>query len=76
MLNLESESPYVLEFLFHIFHQVLFPYTTGKEIKQTTILWSLEKRMATLSSIFAWRIPWTEESSRLQFMWSQRVGHD
>ena len=26
----------------------------------------LEKRMATHSSILAWRIPWTEESGRLQ----------
>ena len=33
----------------------------------------LEQGMATHSSIFAWRIPWTEESSRLQSMGSQRV---
>ena len=26
----------------------------------------LEKEMATHSSILAWRIPWTEESGRLQ----------
>ena len=36
----------------------------------------LEKEMATRSSIFAWRIPWTEEPGRLQFTGSQRVGHD
>ena len=36
----------------------------------------LEKVMATLSSILAWRIPWTEEPGRLQFMESQRVRHD
>ena len=36
----------------------------------------LEKEMATHSSTFAWKIPWTEEPSRLQFMGSQRVGHD
>ena len=36
----------------------------------------LEKRMATHSSILAWRIPWTEEPGRLQSMGSQRVGHD
>ena len=36
----------------------------------------LEKGMATLSSILAWRIPWTEEPSRLQSMGLQRVGHD
>ena len=28
----------------------------------------LEKRMATHSSILAWRIPWTEEPGRLQSM--------
>ena len=31
----------------------------------------LEKEMATHSSIFAWRIPWTEEPGRLQSMGSQ-----
>ena len=36
----------------------------------------LEKEMATHSSILAWRIPWGEESVRLQSMGSQRVGHD
>ena len=33
----------------------------------------LEKGTATLSIIVAWRIPWTEEPSRLQSMGSQRV---
>ena len=36
----------------------------------------LEKGMATHSSIPAWKIPWMEESGRLQSMGSQRVGHD
>ena len=36
----------------------------------------LEKEMATHSSILAWKIPWTEEPGRLQFMGSQRIGHD
>ena len=36
----------------------------------------LEKDMATHSSIFAWRITWTEEPGRLQSMGSQRAGHD
>ena len=36
----------------------------------------LEKVMAIHSSIIAWKIPWTEEPSRLQSMGSQRVGHD
>ena len=36
----------------------------------------LEKEMATLSSIVAWRIPWMEEPGRLQSTGSQRVRHD
>ena len=32
--------------------------------------------MATHSSTLAWKIPWTEEPSRLQSMGSLRVGHD
>ena len=36
----------------------------------------LEKEMATHSSIFAWKIPLTEEPGGLQFMGSQRVRHD
>ena len=36
----------------------------------------LEEKMATHSSILAWRIPWTEEPGGLKSMGSQRVGHD
>ena len=36
----------------------------------------LEQGMATLSSILAWRIPWTEEPGGLQSMGLQRVEHD
>ena len=36
----------------------------------------LEKETATHVSTVAWKIPWTEEADRLQFMRSQRVGHD
>ena len=35
-----------------------------------------QKEMATHSSILAWRIPRTEEPSGLQFMGSQKVGHN
>ena len=37
---------------------------------------SLEKKMATHSSILAWRIPRTEEPGGLQSMGSKRVGHN
>ena len=33
----------------------------------------LEKKMATHSSILAWRLPWTEEPGELQSTGSQRV---
>ena len=36
----------------------------------------LKKKMATHSSILAWRIPQTEEPGRIQSMGSKRVGHD
>ena len=37
---------------------------------------SLEKEMATHSSILAWRIPCTEDPGMLQSMELQRVGRD
>ena len=46
------------------------------------LVWSLgqenplEKGMATHSTILAWRIPWTEEPGRLQFIGSQKVRHN
>ena len=36
----------------------------------------LEKKMATHSSILAWKIPWVEELGGLQSMGSQRIEHD
>ena len=36
----------------------------------------LEKKMATHSSILAWKTPWMENPGGLQFIESQRVGHD
>ena len=35
-----------------------------------------EKEMATHSSTLVWKIPWTEESGRLQSMGSLRVGQN
>ena len=49
---------------------------------QETRVWSLgredplEKEMATHSNTLAWKIPWTEEPSRLQSVGSQRVRRD
>ena len=48
------------------------------ETQIRTLGWEdpLEKRMATHSSIPAWRIPWKAEPGGLQSMGSERVGHD
>ena len=37
---------------------------------------SLEEGTETLTSVLAWRIPWTEDPGRLQSMGSQKVGHN
>ena len=37
---------------------------------------TFNERVATHSSILAWRIPWTEEPGGLLSMGSHRVGHD
>ena len=37
---------------------------------------TLEKEMATHSSILAWKISWTEEPGGLQSMGSQKVWHN
>ena len=36
----------------------------------------VEEETTTHSSILPWRIPWTEETGRLQSMELQRTGHD
>ena len=51
---------------------------TMQETRVQSLGWEylLEKEMATLSSILARRIPWTEEPGGLQSMGLQRVGHN
>ena len=58
--------------------QLVKSLPTMQESQVRALGWEdpLEEGMATHSSILAWRIPWTEEPSRLQSMGSQRVGHD
>ena len=49
-----------------------------KETQLLSLDWEdpLEKGMATHSSIFAWRISWTEEPDGLQSIGLHRVEHD
>ena len=64
---------------------MVFP--VGSEAKNTPAkykiqVWSLgredplEKKMSTHPSIFAWEMPWMEETDGLQSMGSQRARHD
>ena len=62
----------------HIYIHTLLALTVNNlpGMQKTQVQGPLEKEMATHSSILAWRIPWTEELSRLQFMGLQRVSHN
>ena len=52
--------------------------STMQETQVQSLGWedTLEKGMAILSSILAWRILWTEKPGGLQSIESQRVRHD
>ena len=54
-------------------HLPTMPETRVQSLDQ---VYTLEKEMATHSSILAWKIPWMEEPGRLQHMGTQRVGHN
>ena len=47
---------------------------TMRKTRVRSLSWEdpLEKEMATHSNILAWKIPWTEEPGRLQFMGLQK----
>ena len=47
--------------------------TTVLQLETIYLDWLI---MAPHSSTLAWKIPWTEEPGRLQYMGSRRVGHD
>ena len=51
---------------------------TMQETWVQSLVWedTLEKGMATHSSILAWKVPRTAEPDRLQPMGPHRVGHD
>ena len=52
--------------------------STMRETQVRSLGWEdpLEKEMAIHSSTIAWKIPWTEEPGRLQYMGSLIVGHN
>ena len=59
--------------LVHLVAQRIKSLPAMREIQVQSLGWEdpLEKEMVTHSSILAWRIPWTEEPSRLQSTRSQ-----
>ena len=54
----------------------LSTHTRLSDVTFTLHFHALEKEMATHSSILAWKIPWTEETGRLQSVGSQTVVYD
>ena len=56
--------------------QVMVPAVHSQPRIGIEQLSTAEKAMALHSSTLAWKIPWTEESGRLQSMGLLRVGHD
>ena len=58
--------------------QMIMQVNTMQETRLQFLGWedSLEKGLATHSSILAWRIPWTEGPAELPSMRSQRVRHN
>ena len=73
---------YVPTYFTYVTPPLLAQMINNQPAMQETRVWSLgqedllEKGMATHFSILAWRIPWMEESGKLQSMGSQRVTHN
>ena len=65
-----------------LFYSLVVQMVKNLPAMQETQLQSLgqedspKKEMATHSSMLAWEILWTEKPGGLQFMETQRVGHD
>ena len=57
-------------------HGVAKSRTRLSDFTFTSHFHSLEKEMATHSSVLAWRIPGTGEPGGLPSLWLHRVGHD
>ena len=57
-------------------HGVPEGWTRLSDFTFTFQFYSLEKEMATHSSVLAWRIPGTGEPGEMPSMGSHRVGHD
>ena len=56
--------------------EMIMSKQNGNSLFGVTYVYTLEKEMATHSSVLAWRIPGTGEPDGLPSMGSHRVGHD
>ena len=69
-----------LTFRFLIHFEFIFVYGVRKcsnfILLHVAVQFSQEKAVATHSSTLAWKIPWTEEPGRLQFMGLRGVRHN
>ena len=72
-----QKNPYVFTHIYYGLSLVAQSVKNLPAVQETQVQslgWKhpLEEEMATHSSILAWRIPWTEESARLQSMGLQK----
>ena len=80
----EYEEEYIYIYIMYMYNwaslvaQMVKHWPIMREPRVQSLGWGdlLEKEMAPHCSIFAWKIPWTEELGRLQSMGSQRIRHD
>ena len=56
--------------------EMIMSKQNGNSLFGVTYVYTLEKEMATHSSVLAWRIPGTGEPGGLPSLGSHRVGHD
>ena len=67
--------------------KIMLQFLQARLVKHLPAMWEtwvrflgwefpLKKEMATHSSTLTWKIPWKEETDRLQSIGLQRVGHD
>ena len=83
-LNFTSYFNHIKMFHIEILIEIFLVAQMVKNLPATQETWvrslgqedPLEKGMAIHSSILAWRIPCMQKPDRLQFVESQRVGHD
>ena len=73
---IEAECRLVFSMGFHCGSEVKASARNAEDLGSIPGSGRFPGKMATHSSILAWKIPWTEEPGGLQSTGSQRVGND